>query len=188
MPQDRADFCAFSRSAVEGIGGIFLSSVPGIDGDWLTSALRGGSRGGSAGCEGLLFSSELAGVMLGVLEGARLTYLGRSSVYVRFDGAAFLVGRAGNSHSPHAGAFTRSLELALVAAVDLVPPLLVVTTDDATDSTESRLSTSSELFRTGSGGGGLRVGRGGGAGLLPMRASVTEPVTFSGGLLNDLVL
>jgi hypothetical protein len=116
-------------------------------------------------------------------------YFGLSSVYVRFGGGTPpLGGKAGSSHSPHAGALTRSDELALVLAVDFVPVLLVVMTEDAIDSTEGLRSASCEAFRTGRGGGGRRTGRGGGAGLLPIRASVTEPLTFSGGLLKDFVL
>jgi hypothetical protein len=124
--------------------------------------------------------------MLVWLDGALLTYLGRSLVYVFFGGGT-LVDIAGSSHSPHAGAFTRSLEFVRVVDFDLVPTLLVVTTDEACESTEPRLSASEELFRAGSAGGGRRTGSGGGAGLLPIQAlTTTEPFPFSGGLLKDL--
>lgn len=96
----------------------------------------------------------------------------------------------GNWHSPQAGAFTRSVELARVAVVDLVPELPFVTTEEASDSTEPLLSVSEELFLVGRGGGGLRTGNGGGAGLFPTRAcvTVTEPFVFSGGLLKVFAL
>ena len=137
--------------------------------------------GGMPGMEGLLLS-EAEVEMVVVLDGARLTYFGLSLEYLRGALAAPLGGSIGRSHSPHAGAFTRSLETLLdVFAVCVLPFVWV----DLIESVDGRLFTSSEPFRAGRGGGIFRVGSGGGAGLFPTLVSTIDPLSCSGGLLTD---
>jgi hypothetical protein len=99
-----------------------------------------------------------------VLDGARLTYFGLSSEYFLVGAFACwpLGGRAGNSHSPHAGALIRlaeSVDFVRVAVTraDEVSVVLVVPLD-AVDATEPLLSSSIELFLVGRGGGCFRTG------------------------------
>lgn len=190
-PADNADFFARSSASIDGTGGILLDCDEGTAGisrvtSWLISGVWVGRLGGRAGWDGRLFSVVDAGEMLVVLEGARLTYLGRSVEYFLGWLAWPLGGRAGRSLSPHAGAFTRSVELLLEAVVREaeLPPVAA----DERDSVEGLLSDSSDSFLTGRGGNAFLTGRGGGAGRLPMVASVTEPLSCSGGLLTDFCL
>lgn len=99
----------------------------------------------------------------------------------------FRCGRGGRGHSPQAGALTllaESVDLVRIAEVFVVDASLVPL--EMLDATEPLLCSSSDELRLGSGGGCLLTG--GGAGKLPGRESVMEPLTCSGGLLTVLCL
>lgn len=104
---------------MDGIGGIFRASCSILCCRRSVCDFLGGNLGGSDGNDGLLESVEATVVVVLVLDGALLTYFGRSVEYLRGALAAPLGGSAGSSQSPQAGALIRSLD-SLLTALELL--------------------------------------------------------------------
>lgn len=184
-PIESADLLTFSTLSAEGREGIFLA-VPSTPFSLCCgSTFREGSLGGNVGRCSRSFEVRVDETLL-VLEGARLAYLGLSDEYFLGGSTASRSGKGGSSHSPQAGAFILSLDFVLLRFNLLSSPSVVVA--EMIDVTEPLLGGSSELFRCGGGGACWRMGNGGGAGWLPIRESVMEPLTSSGGLLTVFCL
>jgi hypothetical protein len=97
---------------------------------------------------------------------------------------------AGNWHSPQAGALTRfseSVDFVRETDVVVVRYEVSLVALEAVDAIEPLLCWSSCELRLGSGGGCFLTG-GGGAGRFARLESVTEPLTFSGGMLTVFCL